>query len=155
MLKPDPLRSEGIDGEKGRQGVTRKVFGILFQIAAGFFLYLICVLAFAHTPEMRGGFKLAFIGGFSVPAVAAWLIGLAFVRFENWRKTTGVVLLSAAGFTVFLIFSFLCLWYSPGMEKFMQPGQLAFFSDYWTGCGTIAAMGAAGAWLLRSKGRAG
>jgi len=113
----------------------RKVSSIILKIIAGFFVYMVSLLAFVSEPEP--GMKFGILIGFSVPAVVALCGGLALTQFRNWKRDTGIVLLSASGFTAFLIFTFVCFLLTDEFRRMIRPDTLAFFSDYLTGGGVI------------------
>ena len=123
----------------------RKVSSIILKVIAGFFVYMVSLLAFVSEPPT--GVKLGILIGFSVPAVVALCGGLALTRFRNWKRDTGIVLLSASGFTAFLIFTFACLLMTEEFRRMMKPDTLTFFSDYLTGGVVIVGLAILG-WIL-------
>jgi hypothetical protein len=129
----------------------RKVFSIICYVIAGFFFYMVCVMAFANAPSL--GVKLGTLLGVSIPAVVAHLVGLALSRFRNWRRDTGIVLLSAAGVSAFLVFTFVCMLMTEEFRKMMNPKTLTFFSDYLTGGGLTLGLLVVG-WLFVWSGKA-
>jgi len=131
-----------------------KVSSIILEVIAGFFFYTVSLLAFAS--NLLTGVKLGMLIGFSVPAVLALGAGLALSRFRNWKRDTGIVLLSASGVTAFAIFTFECLLMTEEFRRMMRPDTLTFFSDYLTGGGIIVGLAVLG-WILvkTNKERAG
>jgi hypothetical protein len=94
--------------------------------------------------------------GFMVPAAAALAAGLALTRFDNWRRDTGIVLICASGFTVFLIFSMACYLMTDEFRTMMSPDSLAVFSDYLTGGGAMVGFAVLGGFFMKTnKGRVG
>jgi len=126
----------------------RKVFGIVLYVMAGFFVYMVCLLAFINQPLMP---KWGMVAGFTIPAVLCLCGGLTVNRFENWQRHSGIVLVTAAGFTCFLIFTFLCLLMTDEFKRMMQPDTLNFFSAYVSGGTFVVITGALGILLLRSR----
>jgi hypothetical protein len=127
--------------------VIRKVLSVGLSIVAGFFFYMVCLLSFITRASLDA--KWLAIGVFTVPAVLALAAGLAVARFESWTRVVGVVLLSAAGFTAFLIFTLACLMMSEEIRKvFLSPNSFSFFDDYITGAAVIIVLAVAGALLL-------
>jgi hypothetical protein len=127
----------------------RKASSVILKVIAGFFFYMVCLLAFVSEP--RAGAKLGILIGFSVPAVAALSGGLALTRFRNWRRETGIVLLCASGFTAFLVFSFACLLMTEEFRRMMRPDTMTFFSDYLTGGGGIVGLTILGLILIKAN----
>lgn len=126
----------------------RKVLGIVLYVIAGFFVYTVCLLAFINQPPMP---KWGMVAGFSVPAVLCLFGGLAVNRFRNWRRHAGIVLVTAAGFTCFLIFTFICFLMTDEFKQMMHPDTLHFFSAYVSGGAFVLITGALGILLLRSR----
>jgi cytosine/uracil/thiamine/allantoin permease len=124
---------------------VRKVSSITLKVIAGFFVYMVSLLAFVSEPPT--GVKLGILIGFSAPAVVALCGGLALTRFRNWKRDTGIVLLSASGFAAFLIFTFVCLLMTEEFRRMMRPDTLTFFSDYLTGGAVIIGLAVLG-WIL-------
>lgn len=127
----------------------RKVFGIVFYVLAGFFVYMVCLLAFVNQPAMA---KWAIVAGFSMPAAVFLFIGLAVARFRRWKRDSGVVLLSGAGFTAFLVFTFVCLLMTDEFKKMMKPDTLDFFGAYASGFIFMLSVAGLGI-LLLTKGK--
>ena len=126
----------------------RKVLGILLYVVAGFFIYMVCLLAFINqSPPIA---KWCIMAGFAIPAVLFLGGGLALNRFQNWRRDSAIVFLAAAGFTAFLVFTFLCLLMTEEFKHMMKPDTLDFFSAYITGCCFIVGTGALGVALLKA-----
>ena len=125
----------------------RKVFGIVFYVLSGFFVYMLCLLSFINQPPMP---KWSIVAGFTVPAILLLFGGLALNRFQNWRRHSGVVLLTAAGFTSFLIFTIWCLFLTDEFEQMMKPDTFHFFNAYVSGCSFVVTTGALGILLLRT-----
>lgn len=129
----------------------RKVSSVVLKVIAGFFFYMVSLLAFLSEPPIHA--KLGMLIGFSVPAVAALVGGLALTRFRNWRRDTGIVLLCASGFTASVIFTFACLLMTQEFREMMRPDTLTFFSDYLTGGGVIVGLAVLGSALVKANKR--
>jgi hypothetical protein len=127
----------------------RKVFSVLLKILAGFFFYAVCLLGFVNEPQT--GIKLGIMVGLLVPALAALAAGLALTRFDNWRRDTGIVLLCASGFTLFLIFSMACYLMAEEVRAMMSPDTLAVFSDYLTGGGAMVGFAVLGGFFMKTN----
>ena len=132
-----------------RNPIMRKAMGVIFYILAGFNVYVVCLLAFVNQPTME---KWAIVAGFSLPALVFLFIGLAVTRFRRWRRDIGVVLLSGAGFTAFLAFTFVCLLMTDEFKKMMQPDTLDFFNAYASGFICMLSVAGLGI-LLLTKGK--
>ncbi len=126
----------------------RKVLGIISYVIAGFFVYMVCLLSFVNQPAIT---KWGIVSGFSLPALLFLLGGLALNRFQNWRKHSGIVLLSGAGFTCFLVFSLACVFMTDEFKQMMQPDTLDFFSAYVSGGIFILSTSGLGVLLLKTE----
>jgi len=73
-----------------------RVFSILLYLISGVFFYGVCLFS------VIDGISLPLISFVAVLAILALVAGLAIMRFQDWRRETGIVLLSATGFTTFL-----------------------------------------------------
>lgn len=122
-----------------------KVLSVLFHILAGFFFYMVSVLAFTST--FGGLAKAAMLAGFSAPAFVALAIGLALTRFRRWKRDTGIVLLSTSAISAFLILTMACMLASEDFRRLMPPDTLDGFSAYVTGGVVIVAYAVLG-WVL-------
>lgn len=138
--------------------MIRKVLSVGLYIIAGFFFYMVCVLAFIDGTAVTNGAALgaddaAFakwlpIIIFTVPAILALVVGLAIMGFQDWRRDAGIVLLSAAGFTTLLVFMFATMLMKEESRKMMPPDMLKFFGDYITGAAVIVVLALAGGLLV-------
>ena len=129
------------------------LLSILFYIAAGFLFYTASLLSFV-CDSGAGVDKWWIVLGFTAPALVALAIGLALKRFRDWRRHAGIVLLSASGFTAFLVFSFVCMYISDESRALMKPEVWKFFSDYVSGGGVTIGMAVLGFVMLRANGPA-
>ena len=126
----------------------RKAFAICLYILAGFFVYMVCLLAFVNQPTVA---KWGIVGGFTLPALVFLCIGLAINRFRRWRRDAGIVLLSGAGFTSFIVFTFVCLLMTDEFKKMIRPDTLSFFNSYGSGFIFILSVAALGIILLKTE----
>ena len=127
--------------------MAAKVFSIICYVVAGFFVYMVAILGFATMPSVA--MKAGLMFGFSIPAFLALWAGFALTRFRKKLRDTGIVFLSAAGFTTFLVFTFACLMATDEFKKMMKPDSMASFSDYGSGFGFLAFISAAGLLAFR------
>lgn len=86
-----------------------------------------------------------------MPALVFLCIGLAVNRYHRWRRDSGVVLLSGAGFTCFIIFTLVCLLMTDDFKNMMQPDALQFFSAYTSGTIFTLSVAIIGIILLKSE----
>jgi hypothetical protein len=77
--------------------MIRRVLSILLYIISGAFLYGVCLFS------VIDGISLPLIIFVAALAILALVAGLAIMRFQDWRREAGIVLLSATGFTTFLL----------------------------------------------------
>ncbi len=129
----------------------RSVLSVTCNVIAGFFIYMVELLGFVKLPAPGTPLiKLAILGGFTIPALLALGAGLALNRFLHWKRSVGIVLLSATGFTGFMIFSFACMLMTSEFRAMMKPETREFFTAYFEGGGLIAAFGGLGIFLFIS-----
>lgn len=110
----------------------RKVFSIILYIIAGFFFSMVCLMGFTNVPGKTGA-KLFTLIIFFIPAIITHLTGSAINSFRNWKKDTGIVLISATGLTIFNIFTIACVHMSEDFREMMSPYSLVHFNDYLSG----------------------
>ena len=139
--------------------MIRRVLSVGFYIVAGLLFYTVNVLSFidgsalgantAASDASDASFqKWLPIIIFTVPAILALVAGLAIMGFRDWRRDAGIVLLSAAGFTTFLVFMFATMLMKEQSRKMMPPEILSVFGDYITGAAVIVVLALAGALLV-------
>ena len=123
-----------------------KALSIICYVVAGFFIYTIMILSFVNEPPASA--KLAIMGVFAVPAAISLLIGLYVSRYAHWQRDVGIVLLSAALFTIFLVLTVACMLATPKFTQQFSDNKIGFFSDYISGTLCIAAFLSLGGWLI-------
>jgi|RhiMethySRZTD1v2_1073278.scaffolds.fasta_scaffold472298_2 hypothetical protein len=142
--------------------MIRRVLSVVLYVVAGFLFYMICVLAFidgaavgangaASDADDAAFAKWLPIIIFTVPALLTLVAGLAIMGFRDWRRDAGIVLLSAAGFTTFLVFTFASMLMNEEFRKMMPPDApdvMKFFGDYITGAAVIVGLALGGALLV-------
>ena len=106
------------------------------------------MLNFVNLPT---ALKWEAMAGFTLPALVFLCIGLAVHRFQRWRRDIGVVLVSGAGFTCFLVFTFACVLMTDEFKQMMQPDTLSFFNAYPSGFIFILSVAALGMFLLKTE----
>jgi hypothetical protein len=142
--------------------MIRRVLSVGFYIVAGLLFYTVSVLAFIDGAAVgasgaaSGADDAAFakwlpIIIFTVPAIITLVVGLAIMGFRDWRRDAGIVFLSVAGFTTFVVFAFATTFMNEEYRKMMPPDMpdvLKFFGDYITGAAIIVGLALVGALLL-------
>jgi hypothetical protein len=126
----------------------RNALGVVLYVIAGFFVYMVCLLAFVNQPPIP---KWGIVAGFTIPALLFLSGGLAVNRFRSWRRHAGIVLVTATGVTCFLIFTFMCLLMTDEFKQMMEPETLHFLSAYGSGVTFVVITGALGVLLLRPR----
>ncbi|MYN15483.1 hypothetical protein GTP81_01820 [Rugamonas sp. FT107W] len=127
----------------------RKIFSVVCQIIAGFFFYMVSIMAFTSGFPVWG--KAAMMAGVSVPAFVALAIALALTGLRNWKRDTGVMLLSMSAFNGFGILTMACMWMSEEFRRMMPPDSFANFGAYFAGAVVLAAFAILG-WVLFKSG---
>lgn len=115
-----------------------KVFSVICYVVAGFFFYMVALLAFIKLPSL--GVKSIMLGGFLVPALLGLWAGFALSGYRRKLRDTGIVLLSSSGFTAFLVVTFVCLLATDAFRTMMTPEALVAFRDYACGFGFLSLM---------------
>jgi hypothetical protein len=116
--------------------MIRRVLSIVLYILAVAFFYGVCLFSGID------GAGLLLIIVCAVVAVASLVAGLAIMRFQDWRRDTGVVLLSATALTTFLLL---------GAFVSTMPSDISrFFSNY-AGVTVIVVLALAGALLVTTS----
>lgn len=120
----------------------RRVVGIGSYVLAGVFLATTCFAAFLDTAwaEKSGAMVVMLL-----PVVAGLAIGRLASGAGRWLRDVGVVFLSTAAVSVFMVLSLAMLVMDPEFQKLMPPMHL---DDYTSGIGWIAGLGAIGALAL-------
>ncbi len=124
----------------------RRVSSIVLYVVAGFFLYAMTIMAFAH-PDTNAWIKWPILGVLFACSFVAMCLGLALQSFRRWRRDVGITLLSAAGFCAFVVLTFACLFMDEEFRAMLNPQARTLFSDYVTGAAAVVAPAAIG-WLL-------
>lgn len=124
----------------------RKLTSITLLIIAGFFFYIVGLLSFINDPAIANG-KWWVMLGFTIPALIALNAGLALKKFESWKKTTGIVLLSSFAMLILVVFTLACTLMTPEFKAMMKPATINAFSDYTSGGVVTFMLGGIG-WLL-------
>ncbi|WP_300752888.1 hypothetical protein [Janthinobacterium sp.] len=126
----------------------RKFFSVAFKLFAGIFIYLISMFAFVKDIASDGGWLVLAI--FMVLAIVAMLAGLAVSGFSRWRRDIGIVLVSTAAISAFMLLTIACIFGNDEFLRLMPPDSMAMFSSYWTGGAVMLALAALGWGLLKS-----
>jgi hypothetical protein len=116
--------------------MIRRVLSIVLYILAGIFFYGVCLFSVIE------GVGLPFIIFCAVIAVFTLVGGLAIMRFQDWRRETGIVLLSATGLITFvLLLAFVSA----------MPSDMSRFLSNYTGAAVIVVLALAGALLVMTS----
>jgi hypothetical protein len=126
----------------------RKTFSIVLDIVAGFFLY--GTLLFGFMNELPTIAKWIIIFVFMIAAIIPLYISRRLKHFQYWERETGIVFMCAAGFTLFGIFTLVCMFMTEEMQKLMRHDLQAAFSNYITGFGMILVYAGFGFLLFRT-----
>jgi uncharacterized protein (DUF983 family) len=105
------------------------VRSVVCLVIAGFFVYMVCLLAFANF----GVAKYVMCAVFLIPVFALSLVGVKLNKSRPWRKSVGLVFMWGAITTFFLILTLVCMLASPDIRKMFPADSFAFFSDYIAG----------------------
>lgn len=101
----------------------------VFLVIAGFFVYSVCVIAFADL----GVAKYVMIVVFFIPVLGASLLGVKFSKSRTLKESLGLVFMWGAITTLFVIFTFVCILASPDIRNMSTANSVTFFNDYVAG----------------------
>jgi len=110
---------------------ARNVFGIILLVISGFNFYTLALLSFINKPLWP--IKTVVLSVFAIPAIGFLLVGVWCHGFAKFRRDFGIVLLSAAGITAMVIFSYASMLATPDYAKLLPPETRQMFSAVWTG----------------------
>ncbi len=137
--------------------MARKVISIVFYVVAGFLVYMVSVLAFTNMgsmpgpPSLAAWVKFVIMGVFSAPAAVALLVGLAIGRFRHWKRDVGIVLVSGAGVTAFVVLTITSMFLSPDSKKLFPRDMFDFFSAYIAGMSSLLGLTVIGIALIMTS----
>ena len=126
------------------------MLSILLRVASVICLYTGMLVAFISFPQ--GAIKWVIVSVFAAIGAALLLGGLALKRFRNWKRDTGLVLLSACGVTAMVALCMVCIFLDDELVKAFSAQQmesLAMFNDYAGGGGLLVGIAALGGLHLR------
>jgi hypothetical protein len=118
------------------------VLSIIFYVISGIFLNITGVLAFLNKPWVP--YKFALLGALCLLALLFWVIGAAWVRFQNWYRHVGLVCTWAAGYGIFSALGTWSLFMNPKFNKAFPDGFPGMFNDYFSGAVWLALLGTTG-----------
>ncbi|MEJ2157724.1 MAG: hypothetical protein P8X96_20540 [Desulfobacteraceae bacterium] len=130
--------------------MVRKTISILVYILGGFFVYTVCLLAFVDDPEI-GAYKFAIMGGFSIPAFIFLIVGAAICRFQNWKFSMGIVLLSVSGFNLLGFITVICILFTPEFMENFPSNPFTFFGGYVSGLSVMLILAGLGGLLIKTN----
>jgi uncharacterized membrane protein YozB (DUF420 family) len=126
--------------------VFRPILSIIFFILAGVVLYLIEVIAFYRASEANA-LKLFAMIALILPAAVLLFTGHTFVRFQGWKRHTGMVLIGTTLFAIFIGVTLLCMSLSEGFVQGVGTDALPAFNDYALGVPFVVAILSLGLFL--------
>lgn len=106
----------------------RKVISIFFYVIAAFLLYIAIGFSFVELPSAP--MKFVVLLSALTPACLVLGLGLAVSGFRNWRRDTGVVLVSAVGFVALGALTCACMFMSNGFLDQLPPATRAALRDF-------------------------
>jgi hypothetical protein len=99
-------------------------------------------------------FKFIIMGGFCIPALVFLVIGAAISRFQNWKSSIGIVLLSGVSLNLLVIITFICFLLTPELEKyFPENNPASLHNDYLSGFFVTFILAGIGFYLLKRNKR--
>ena len=125
------------------------VLSIILYVISGFFIFTINLCSFLKVPSPDP--KIDIIFCMTVPVILALCGGLAINRFRNWKKVTGIVLLSTSAYSALVVLAFFCLLLSEETRKMFNPAHIIILSDYYTGFTVMLGFFISGLLLYKSN----
>jgi hypothetical protein len=116
--------------------VKRRVLGIVLCVFAGLFLYMANLMALVADAGLAPAIMFAVFG------ILCLVAGLAIRGFQEWKRDTGIVLLSAAAFTMFVLLL------AAGNNLMRSLDPLKAFGNSITGGPVLVVLALAGALLV-------
>ncbi len=126
-----------------------KVFRIALYAVGGFFIYVVNLLSFISLAQLTTIQKLGVMALFGILGLLPILAAMATNRFRAWEVPVGAALLSGVGVTLFVMFAFICLEFSPELLKTVPDFPQNAFGDYLVGGITTVSLLMAGIALVR------
>lgn len=118
---------------------------IVFYIASVMSIGTANMMAFINDFDV-----IAIVIIFSILGLILLLVGLALNRFHKWKKDTGLVLISGAGYAAFVAATVGIVSLSPEFRKnFQIPTDVFIFNDYLSGVSFIILFGVVGLLMLK------
>jgi hypothetical protein len=120
---------------------------------AAFFVLCVSMVAFFTPPEGDpevSWLKFVIVAEFSVPALLFMVLGAFVYRGYNWKSSAGVVLVSAAGFSLVCVVTFAGIALSPEVQETFPDMPLFPFNDYVSGSAAIIMQACLGVFLLKA-----
>lgn len=145
------LTGTEVTSDTERSQVTRKVIVVICLSLACSFVSTVSIVSFVSESSIIT--KFAIMGVFCVPGLISLFIGLAISRFQNWKRNVGIVLLSGAGISAFMVLTTICFFLSPEFKELFTENELALFSDHVTGLSCILIFSAIGVALIKNSKR--
>ena len=131
--------------------IIRRILSIIFYILGGIFLMSWAMMAYVGgEPDAPKAWVMGILGAFALVPLA---IG-GLVSPGRRGREIGIVLLVAAGWTIFTAVTLVVLMMDPEFVAMMPPESqqsLGMFNDYWFGAAFTIVMGGAGVWLVWRK----
>lgn len=110
--------------------MLRKILSIMSLVISGFFIYMVTLIAFIKVPSNE---KFLISGIFIIPVILFHLVGLYIVRFKNWMRNTGIVILSGAGVTTLVLLSLITVSMSEEFKTASDVNPLEYFNQWFMG----------------------
>ena len=138
--------------------MTRNVISVICYVVAGFIANSAGLGAFINLPPAGNmpvyGIKWGMVGVMMALGAVALGTGLLLSRFRNWKRDTGIVLLSASAMIAVDVLMGVCLYFSPEFTKVKSNSEcLSKFSDIYNGSGCLVIFALTGVLLILASRR--
>lgn len=126
----------------------RRTFSIILNVLAGFIFYDAMLLGFIKDPS---AFKWGIVCFFLFVAMIPLTISFFLMRFRQWKREAGIVLMSASGVAAFIVFSVACMYMTEESRKMIPQDAWLQFSAYPSGFGMILTFAGIGYLLFKTN----
>lgn len=110
--------------------MLRKVLSIIFYVIAGFFAFGILMANFIKISPDALQMKFLIMGFYIILVSLLLLFGLAISRFDNWKRTVGIFLLSVLGFSLLFLVIQVSIYFTPELRQIYDNEGIYFDQNF-------------------------
>lgn len=110
----------------------RNIFSVACLVVSGFFVYMVCLLAYTNT----GSAKYVMVAAFYFVSLVFLFVGIRLKPNRVWLSNAGVVFMWAALTAAFIALTIFCMLITPDFRNMFHANPFDFFSGYVVGIST-------------------